>query len=125
MTTTHQHVTPVDYPPNAQAVPAPNAIAPQLQEYLAPILERWRVAKAEADAATERAEALAREVKDACISAQLPGGTKLLDTAGQPAATYSVTTSWRLNTTKLKTDHPEVYAAYAAQTTATKLTLVK
>lgn len=105
--------------------PTPNAIAPSLQAYLAPILERWRVAKTEADAAAERADSLAREIKDVCAEAGLLSGTKLLDAAGQPAATYAVTSSWRLDTKRLKSDHPEVYAAYAAQSAAVKLSLVK
>ena len=50
--------------------PTPNAIAPELGAYLAPILERWRVAKAEADEAVERADALSREVKELSWRAQ-------------------------------------------------------
>lgn len=104
--------------------PTPNAIAPQLSAYLAPILERWRIAKLEADAASERADALAREVKDACTAAGLPT-TTLADTAGRPVARYESTSGWRLETTKLKTEHPEVYAAYAKPTTTTRLVAVK
>lgn len=104
--------------------PTPNAIAPELGAYLAPILERWRVAKAEADEAVERADALSREVKDACLAAKL-GTTTLTDSTGQPVARYEETTGWRLATTKLKTEHPEVYAAYATQSTTRRLVAVK
>lgn len=104
--------------------PAPNAIAPELGAYLAPILERWRVAKAEADDAVERADALAREVKDACLAAGL-GTTTLLDSSGRPVARYESTSSWRLSTAKLKAEHPEVYAAYASQSTSRRLVAVK
>lgn len=102
----------------------PNAIAPELGAYLAPILERWRIAKLEADAAIERAESLGREVKDACTAAGLPT-TTLTDTAGRPVARYESTSGWRLETAKLKAAHPEVYAAYAKPTTTTRLVAVK
>lgn len=102
----------------------PNAIAPSLQSYLGPILERWRIAKLEADSAAERAEALGREIKDACTAAGL-STTTLTDTAGRPVARYEQTTGWRLATTRLKTEHPEVYAAYATQSTTTRLVAVK
>lgn len=104
--------------------PAPNAIAPQLSAYLAPILERWRVAKREADAAAERADALAREVKDVCLEAGL-STTTLTDSAGVPIARYETATGWRLATTRLKAEHPEIYAAYATQSTTRRLVAVK
>lgn len=104
--------------------PTPNAIAPELGAYLAPILERWRIAKLEADAATERADALGREVKDACTAAQLPT-TTLTDTAGRPVARYESTEGWRLDTTRLKAEQAPIYAAYAKPTTTTRLVAVK
>jgi hypothetical protein len=107
----------------AEAVTQPNAIAPELGAYLAPILERWRIAKLEADAATERAEALGREVKDACLASGFVG--TLTDSSGQPAARVETSTAWRLNTNALKSEHPEVYAAYARQSTSTRLVAVK
>lgn len=104
--------------------PTPNAIAPELGAYLAPILERWRVAKAEADAAVERADALSREVKDACLAAKI-GTTTLTDSTGQPVARYEIRTPWRLDTKRLKSEHPEVYAAYAVQGHERRLEAVK
>lgn len=102
----------------------PNALAPSLQTYLAGILDRWVIAKAEEAAAKERAEALGREVKDACLAAGIPN-TTLTDTSGRPVARFEKRTPWRLDTKRLKSEHPEVYAAYAAQGSETRLEIIR
>jgi len=94
---------------------------------LSALVERYRVAKLSADAAVE----LSNETRDALKLAMLesagdvaPSTTNPLDVSVGPVTAHlSVVESWRLDTTRIKREQPEVYAAYAKMSTALKLEL--
>ena len=50
-----------------------------------------------------------------------PHGTPI--TGQRHVITVSTSTAWRLDSTRLKAEHPEVYAAYAKQCQSTRLTV--
>ena len=98
---------------------------------LADLMSQYRAAKAALDAATDHADALKAQLKTAlwAMSADLP--TLLAKGQGiaaeDPASGFTVklrpTTSWRLDTTRIKAEQPVLYAAYAKQSTSWALTV--
>lgn len=110
-----------DYPAQLwdNAQPEPSALSPDLAD----MVDRWCVAKDVADDATSVADELGRAIKDTCAALGFVG--TLTDSRGNPAARVEESTAWRLNTNALKSEHPEVYAAYARQSTSRRLVAVK
>jgi predicted phage-related endonuclease len=80
-------------------------------------------------AATEHKDTLAAQLKAACETAALGAGRDMADTRVELegegfVARVTPVESWRVDTTKLKSEQPHLYAAYAKKSTSLRLEVV-
>lgn len=96
-----------------EAAPVPT-IAPEADSKLEQLLAQYDEAKAAADAAEKRLKALKAEIKVEA-AAVAPGHDKMLLTSRYLNQTLELRyrTSWRLDSTRLKRDHPRTWVEYA------------
>ena len=87
-------------------------------------------AYAEAKEAEAAAQDRVKDLRDSLLvayaetSVEVRAATARRSPASEDAAiTVSTSTAWRLDSTRLKAEHPEVYAAYAKQSSSTRLTV--
>ena len=113
--TAQQHET----PQTAPAFQAPTA-EPAVVQIPAASNERLAQLQAQSPAATAAADAAAKRLKDITDAIKVemtqaaPGAAKLeLVGSGGPALRLSYVETWRLDSTKLKAEHPETYVRYA------------
>jgi hypothetical protein len=93
---------------------------------LAALVDAYAEAKELEAAASDRV----KDLRDALLVAHAenvqayPHGEPEQLVGTRHVITVSTSSGWRLDSTKLKAEHPEVYAAYAKQTSSTRLTVV-
>ena len=93
---------------------------------LAELLAAHRYAAEQAKAATEHAKLASDALKTALLDAAMAAdpGDPLTDTEviiGEAKVTLRQHTQWRFDSTRCKAEYPEVYAAFAKQTSFLKL----
>lgn len=101
-------------------VPATEQVTQLAAQYAA-------AAKAAKDAAAVK-DSLAKRLKEAAEAARVDAGmdpsTKVVMEATDYRVTVTATEAWRLDTTRLKAEQPQFYAAYAVQSTSYRLNVV-
>jgi hypothetical protein len=105
---------------------APNVsrtLTPGPYDKLADLAAAYEVARAEADAATERLTA-ARDALKAEMLRGLPPGVRTIDLAGAVPLRLAYVESTRLDSKRLKAEHPEVWKHYAKTSAAWRLKAV-
>lgn len=105
---------------------APTAVVPPTGSRLEQLHAQYADAKAAADGAAERLKAITDALK---VELQTAAGAQasridLVGAAGPPLRmTYSET--WRLDSTRLKADNPELYVRYAKKSGSWRLVALK
>ena len=97
-------------------------------QHLAELLAAHRYAAEQAKAATEHAKLASDALKTALLDAAMAADPSdpLTDTEviiGEAKVTLSQQTQWRFDSTRCKAEYPEVYAAFAKQTSTLVLNL--
>ena len=95
-------------------------------QHLAELLAAHRYAAEQAKAATENDKVASDALKTALLDAAMAADPSdpLTDTEviiGETKVTLRQQTQWRFNSTRCKAEYPEVYAAFAKQTSFLKL----
>lgn len=116
--------------PSAPAMSSPQEIPPPPRPVVTPEAEsRLEQLSARYDDARQRRDAAEAELKEitdgikAELSTAHPGAPEVLLNSwalAQPLVLQAVA-SWRLDTKRIKKEHPDVYAAFAKQTTSWRL----
>lgn len=111
--------------PAASAPPPPSpapTVRPEPESRLEQLTARYDRAKAEEKAAKQAAEEITSAIK-AELARLHPGATEVLLSSPFLAAPLQLqaVTSWRFDSTRCKAEHPEVYAAFAKQSTSWRL----
>lgn len=105
--------------PPPPLLPPPPTVRPEPESRLDQLTARYDQAKAAEKAAKAAAEEITTAIK-AELARLHPGATEVLLSSPHLAAPLQLqaVTSWRFDTTRCKAEHPQVYAAFAKQSTS-------
>lgn len=87
---------------------------------LAELVDAYAEADADEKAATDRK----KDLRDQLLLVSTEVGNEGDLTGTRSVVKVTSTTSWRLDSGRLKTEQPALYAAYAKQSSSTRLTVV-
>lgn len=111
--------------PSMMQAPEPLAeqvaeIMPEPQLQLAALVDAYAEAKDAVDAAQDRLKDLRDQLLLEANGAAQPNGHLY---GARSVVKFSTVSTWRVDTTRLKSEQPALYAAYARQSSSTKVTV--
>jgi predicted phage-related endonuclease len=118
--TTPEQVTAAEDALAAHVATFPSLLEPRQSPTLAELVDAY----AAADEAVKASEDHRKDLRDQLLQAMQETGQRGADLIGTRAVVKIGTTSaWRVDTKRLKSEQPALYAAYARESTSTRLTV--